>query len=469
MITGTELLSQRELREIDRATRELLCKVGVSVAHEEALEIYGRAGASIDSDRQIVKLPDHLIDDALGKCSPQVRLHGRNGTTPLEIGGERTYFGTTGFATHILDMESGKYRPSLSQDLVEAFRLEDVLETPHFIMSSLTPTDVPPEVSDLHEFKIGLTNTRKHIIAQAQGAEHLRKVTAMAVEVAGSLEALQDRPFFSVMVCLTSPLIIRPDAAELIIEGAGKGLPLFIEAGPMCGATAPATLASTLVCANAELICSLVLAKLVNPEVPLVYASWARIFDMKSAVVSHGGPEFGLLRMATTRMAKYYKLPSGGGGVLADSKQVDVQLGLEKLSTALLPALAGTNMVLGMGLVANENAFSLEALMIDHEITRYVARILEGIRFDGAVDLSVFQESGPGGHFLDRVHTVENFRREMWIPGILDREGLKPGDGPPSRGMRDRAREAIQLALERYSPPELPADIDSRLEAIIYG
>jgi trimethylamine--corrinoid protein Co-methyltransferase len=396
VIPRTKVLSGRELHEIDRATRELLGQVGVSVAHQGALEIYERAGARVDFDRHIVKLPDRLIDDALGKCFPSVHLHGRDGIPPLIIGGERSYFGTTGFATNILDLETGEYRPALFSDLVEAFRLADVLETPHFIMSSMTPTDVSPEVSDLHEFKIGLTNTRKHIIAQAQGAEHLGKIIAMAEEVTGSLEALQACPFFSVLVCLTSPLIIRPDAAELIIEGARKGLPLFIEAGPMCGATAPATLASTLICANAELLSSFVLAKLVNPAVPVVYASWARIFDMKSATVSHGGPEFGLLRVATTQMAKHYRLPSGGGGVLADSKLIDVQLGLEKLATALLPALAGTNMILGMGLLADENAFSLEALMIDHEITSYVARVLQGILVDDDImDLSIFTELGP--------------------------------------------------------------------------
>jgi trimethylamine--corrinoid protein Co-methyltransferase len=168
-------------------------------------------------------------------------------------------------------------------------------------------------------------------------------------------------------------------------------------------------------------------------------------------------------------MARYYRLPSGGGGILADSKLIDVQLGLEKLATALLPALAGTNMILGMGLLADENAFSLETLMIDHEITRYVARILEGIRVDDdTVDLSVFEEVGPGGHFLDRAHTVEHFRKEMWIPEILDRGGLRPGDDAESEGLRERARAAIRRALQRYSPPDLPEDIDSKLDAIIH-
>lgn len=469
MIPRMKVLSDPELFEIDRASREVLEDVGVSVKHEEALELYEKAGAQVDFSRQVVRLPHYLIDQALRKCSPSIRLYGRDGISPLIIGGMRSYFGTVGFATNVLDMETGKHRPALSQDLIDIFRLADVLDPPQFILTPATPTEVPAEVSDLYEFKIGLTHTKKHIIAQAQGKENLKKIVAMAQEVAGSFEALQERPFFSILVCLTSPLTLRPDAAELIIEGARMGLPLFIEAGPMCGGTAPATLASTLVCANAELLNSFVLAKLVSPTVPLVYASWARIMDMRSAAVSHGGPEFGLLRMGTTQLAKFYGLPSGGGGILADSKRIDVQLGMEKLGTALLPALAGTNMILGMGLLAEENTMSLETLMIDHEITGYVRRVLGGILADDeTTDLSIFREVGPGGNFVDKDHTMEHFRKEMWIPEITDRGSIVEDEDPESKTIRNRARNALGRALQRYVPPPLPEDIDSRLEAIIH-
>jgi len=468
MIPKIEVLSEEELFEIDRASREILQDVGVRVRHEEALKLYQKGGAHVDFAREIVRLPHHLIDEALRKCSPSVRLYGRDGVSPLTIGGMRSYFGTVGFANNVLDRE-GTYRPARSEDLVDIFCLADVIEPPHFILTPATPTDVPAEVSDLYEFKIGLTHTRKHIIAQAQGRENLRKIIAMAQEVAGSREALQERPFFSILVCLTSPLTIRPDAAELIIEGARMGLPLFVEAGPMCGGTAPATLGSTLICANAELLNSFVLAKLVNPGVPLVYASWARIMDMRSAAVSHGGPEFGLLRIGTTQMAKFYRLPSGGGGILADSKLIDVQLGMEKLGTALLPALAGTNMILGMGLLAEENTMSLEALMIDHEITGYVGRVLQGILIDDeATVLSIFRDVGPGGNFIGHDHTLEHFRKEMWIPKISDRGSFVQDEDPKLKSLQTRTRNALEEAFHKYTPPTVPEDIDSKLEAIIH-
>jgi trimethylamine--corrinoid protein Co-methyltransferase len=238
----------------------------------------------------------------------------------------------------------------------------------------------------------------------------------------------------------------------------------------MCGGTAPATLASTLIVANAELLNSFVLAKLVNPAVPLVYASWARILDMKTGGVSHGGPEFGMLRIGTTQMAKFYGLPSGGGGILADSKLIDVQMGMEKLGTALLPALAGTNMILGMGLFAEENTMSQEALMIDHEVAGYVQRVLQGILVnDYTTDLSIFKEVGPGGTFIDKMHTHENFKKEMWLPAITSRGVLDIASDPKLTGMRRNAKEAITQVMQAYTPPSLPDDIDSRLEAIIHA
>ncbi len=470
MIPTTRILSDAEMHEIDCASRELLWDVGIHVHDEKALEVYKQGGAEVDFSKQIIRLPSHLITETLNKCSPSVRLYARDGIAPMTIGGNRSYFGTIGFASNAMDLETGAYRPATSQDLIDIFHLSEVLDPPHFMLTPGTPSDVPEELSDLYEFKIGLMHAKKHLVIQAKGTGNLEKIIQMATLVAGSLEALQREPFFSILVTLTSPLTLRTDSSELIIGGAEKGLPLFIESGPMCGGTAPSTMASTLIAANAELLNSFVLAKMVNPAVPVVYASWSRILDMKSAGVSHGGPEFGMLRVGTTQMAKYYNLPSGGGGILADAKMIDVQMGMEKLGTALLPALAGTNMILGMGLFAEENTMSQEALMIDHEVAGYVQRVLQGIRVnDYTTDLSLFKKVGPGGTFIDRRHTLENFRKEMWIPSITSRGMLETTADPNLTGMRSNAKKAIHRALESYVPPALPDDIDAKLEQIIHA
>ena len=470
MFPTIKLLNDQEILRIDQGSRALLMEIGTHVPNEEALEIFEKAGARVDSKSQMVRIPDHVINDTLSKCSSCVRLYDRTGGPPLLIGGDRVYFGTVGIATNVLDFETDEYRQVVCDDLRDIIRLSDVLNPPDFVLVPATPTDVPSNVVDNIETKLLLTNTKKHFIAEAQSGKNSKKNIEMAAEVAGSLDALQERPFFSTLVCLTSPLVLRDDSIELIVESSRLGLPLFIESGPMCGGTSPATLASTLIMANAELLSSFVLAKSVNPAVPLIYASWARILDMKAATVSHGGPEFSLLRIGTTQMAKYYGLPSGGGGILADTKSIDVQLGMEKLGTGLLPALAETNMVVGMGLFADENAISLETLVIDHEVTNWIKRAMRGIEVtDETTDLSVFKEVGPGGDFVQTKHTRDNFRKEMFIQKIMDRGFLALDKDPRAKTMRKRARKYFRQIIETYTPPDLPEDIDSKLDAIIYS
>lgn len=463
------VLTNKEMFEIDQASRALLMEIGTHVYDIEALEIFKKAGALVDFNSQMVRIPDHIINDMLCKCSSMVQLYNRKDGQPLLVGGDRTYFGTVGIATNVLDFETDEYRQVLCDDLKNFVRLADALDPPEFILIPATPTDVAAEVVDNVETKILLTHTRKHFIAEAQNGKNCKKNIAMAALMAGGLEILQAHPFFSTLICLTSPLVLRKDATEVILECARTGLPLFIESGPMCGGTSPATLASTIVMANAELLSSFVLAKAVNPNVPLVYASWARIMDMKMGAVSHGGPEFGLLRIGTTQMAKYYGLPSGGGGILADTKSIDIQLGIEKLGTGLLPALARTNLISGMGLFADENAISLECLLLDYEVTGWIKRVMQGIKVaDETIELSVFKEVGSGGDFVSTKHTRENFQKEMFIPSMMDRGYLALDKDPRAKEMRKRARAYYKKVMDRYEPLSFPDNREQRLDAIVY-
>ena len=92
------------------------------------------------------------------------------------------------------------------------------------------------------------------------------------------------------------------------------------------------------------------------------------------------------------------------------------------------PALAETNMISGMGLFADENAISLETLIIDYEVTGWIKRVLQGITVnDYTTDLSIFKEVGPGGDFVSAPHTMANFKKEMFQPNCMDRGFLKLG------------------------------------------
>jgi trimethylamine--corrinoid protein Co-methyltransferase len=467
MKPSIKVLSDQELWDIHCASLDTLENVGIDVYDEQAREVLLGAGAMAGISMRI-RLPAKLVKAALDKCAPVVLLHGREGLRPLRIGGSRVHYGTCGYPTSVLDWQTGELRSPRLSDLEEAARLTDVLENIDFIMPPLSPEDVPAECVDRYQWMACLLNTRKPIVNQCYDAAGFRDLVAMASELAGGQEKLCREPFVAPLVCITSPLTLRRDACEVIMGSAKFSLPLFVLAGPMAGGTAPSTLAGSLIMANAEVLAAIVLAKAVNEAAPFIYASWARTLDMKYGNVALGAPEFGLLRVASAQLARMYGLPCGGGGLLTDSKLPDAQAGYEKLGTALLPALAGLNMICGAAAYGGELVLTLEGYVIDDEVAGWVKRVINGFAVDeDRLALDLIAAQGPGGNFIQEDHTLRYFRQEMWIPTLSDRDATVTWMQNGGLDVRARARQLIKEKLEHYEPLSLPEDMPERLQAII--
>ena len=62
---GLKLFTDEELEEIHLATLEVLEQTGLSFDDDEALEILGGGGATIDKKTRIAKLPPYLVEDSI--------------------------------------------------------------------------------------------------------------------------------------------------------------------------------------------------------------------------------------------------------------------------------------------------------------------------------------------------------------------------------------------------------------------
>jgi trimethylamine--corrinoid protein Co-methyltransferase len=82
----------------------------------------------------------------------------------------------------------------------------------------------------------------------------------------------------------------------------------------MSGASAPVSLAGTLVTHNAEVLSGLCLAQLVNPGTPVVYGSSTTAMNLKTATATVGSPELALINAAVAALARWYLLPSWVAG-----------------------------------------------------------------------------------------------------------------------------------------------------------
>jgi trimethylamine--corrinoid protein Co-methyltransferase len=235
--------------------------------------------------------------------------------------------------------------------------------------------------------------------------------------------------------------------------------PLVIAACAMSAATAPVTLAGTLVTVNAEILAGIVYAQLLSPGAPVIYGNTSGIADMATLSLSVGAPECTLMAMATADLARYYHIPCRTGGALCDSAFPDMQAGAESMMNLMSTVLGGGGFILqALGVMESFLSLSYEKWLFDEELLDKAHRLYSGIPAPAAslVD-EIIEAMGDQNGFLGHESTITQFRNEFLFP-ILSSRGES---GKKSLPARARALRAKRLA--EYVQPSLSADAEAAL------
>ena len=73
-----EVLSRDEIHEVHQAVLAILKDPGVSIKHEEALDLFKRGGAEVDLEKQVVHIPSSLVEYALNHAPRFMTVCGRD-------------------------------------------------------------------------------------------------------------------------------------------------------------------------------------------------------------------------------------------------------------------------------------------------------------------------------------------------------------------------------------------------------
>jgi len=308
-------LTDDEVHLIHCATLEVLNGVGVRVLDKEAQEIYHGGGCRVDAKTNLVKIPPHLVEDAVRFAPSAILLAGRKAEDDIWLkSGRNVVFTNFGEAVDIIDVFTRQRRRTTKKDVANATRMCDAMDQISVLERPVGANDVPGEVQHIHNAEAIFHNTTKHSFIGSGNPYNARKIIELASAIAGGRDKFAERPIYSATICPNSPLILNPDVTGVIIEASRAGAPcLFID---MCmtGATAPVTLAGGVVIQNAELLSSIVLAQLVRKGHPVVYGSSSLAFDLRYTTSPVGSAQLALFSAATARMAQYYNLPSWAAG-----------------------------------------------------------------------------------------------------------------------------------------------------------
>lgn len=309
-----EVFSEDELREIHLATLEVLAGTGIFVEDEEARAIFAAGGARVDEGRQVVRLPAHIVEEAIRTAPPKVVLCGRTQERDVVLEDGRVGFTNFGEGIQVVDPYTGELHESRKQDVADCTRLIDALPEIDVVERPLGAHDVPPDTAALHNAEAIFTNTTKHATIGPLTGFCARTMIDMAAAIAGGREQLRDRPLLSFLTCPVSPLKLVADCCRIIIEGVRAGIPVNVLSMAMAGGSAPVSLACTLVEHNAEVLAGITLAQLTERGAPVIYGSSTTAMDLRFASASVGSPECGMISAGVACLARYYLLPSWVAG-----------------------------------------------------------------------------------------------------------------------------------------------------------
>src|SRR5215472_7553146 len=457
-----ELLDRPLIERILDEAFELIEDPGVRVAPyvEDLLR-----GAGITVKQGVAHIPEALARRLLDLVSHEFLLYDRGGRPAVHYGGDDVHFDPGSSCLNILDPETQQARPATSADLVRLVQVAEML--PQFAAQStaMVCNDVPPEIGDWYRLLLVLWYSEKPVVTGAFSAQSLHTLIDLLAIESGGRENLRQHPRAIFDVCPSPPLNWSEFASQNLVDLARAGVPAEIVSMPLAGATAPVTLAGSVVQHAAECVSGIVIHQLAQPGAPIVWGGAPAIFDMRTGKTPMGAIETAMLDLGCTQVGKYLGLPTHAYLVTGDGKVVDAQVEMESGMSCVLGALAGINMISGAGMLDFLACHSIEKLVIDAEAIASAQRLIEGIQPRGtSLAVDMFAQTGLQGDFLKLKETRALFRNEQHFPSAVIDRGLPVPDGK-GPDILQRTRQRVDDLISSYERHPLTADVERALIA----
>jgi trimethylamine---corrinoid protein Co-methyltransferase len=413
-------LTPGDTHRIDQASRRLLAEVGLHINRSVFLKRLKAEGADVDFSEERVRFSPECLDALLSRAPTHFWLCSRDGKNDLHMGRERGHFCNGGRVFRILDIGTGGYRPTLLRDVADTATLVDRLPHIRLYIVACQAHDVPPAHYHLNDYFQALNHTTKHVMGGCTDLAGARQLYALASLVAGSEETLRKRPFVSVITNLISPLTLDANTLHILDFCGKKGIPAVCATAPIAGATAPVTLAGTLVQMHAEALGAVAVMQALSPGAKILYGAFPTAMDMRTMELTMGSVEMGMMNAAAVRLAKLYRLPVYASGGVTEAKRPDIQAGFEKNFSNLTVAMAKADLIhLTAGMIDSCNSICLEQFVIDNENIGMIGRILRGIRVnDDTLAMDVIRRVGPRGQYTTEEHTLDHLGDEYYYPEL---------------------------------------------------
>ncbi|MEF8787649.1 MAG: trimethylamine methyltransferase family protein [Planctomycetota bacterium] len=452
---------------IHQTSLRVLEEIGLQVDSDFVRDRMTEVGGWIDSRTGRLRISSERLEELVWNCPSRVDLYGRK-DQHLRLEDDRTYLGTGGAATQVLDLESGEVRPSETRDIARFATLAEELSGIGFFVRLFYDSEATEVYTAANEFYASLAHTTKHVMGGVYDPEGVDHVAEMGRIIAGSDEEFRSHPCLSIITNLVrSPLTFDSDGARIVERAVERGIPVTLSCAPMAGSTSPLTLSGTLAQLHAEELAGILYTQAVEPGAPVIYGGIPSIAEMHRLRYMGGAVEFGMMNAAISQLSHYINVPNYNSAGITEAKRPDIQAVYEKCFSILQCALSGSNCIHhAAGMLESLLTVSAEQMVIDHEIINMALRALHGIDVDeDHLAFEAIEQAVEEGGYVTLDHTVRHMREEYVEPLLADRQNREEWRESGMKWISEKARERARniLSQSEETPECLPAEADKQI------
>jgi trimethylamine:corrinoid methyltransferase-like protein len=462
-------LPPHDFQKLRARVLDLLETQGIVVMHKAAHARLKDAGAKDGRDAQRLRFPRPMVEEALAATPKSVTLCGKTPARDLHLprrdGGfvMRTGTGAHGF----VDPHDSQYRNMALADVRTLVAVANNLDEVGMIAHPFVH-GVPEITADIHSYAEVIGHTDKHVWMQPYNKENVAYLMRLAVAAAGGEAKLRARPLTSCIVCSFTPLEFKVMDLEAMIQCGRHGIPIHACSLPSAGGTGPITVAGMVLMAAAEIIAMVTMAHVLAPGTAVIATPLMFTLDMRTGRSLQSCVES---QQAAAIAIEFFK---GGLGLLAhtygagsDTPDIDVQSLAERAMLGQAVALAGADILGGVGQLECATVFSPVQAVLDNELGGMLRRFIQSPGFDDEqFNWDEVAAMRAGGHFLDSRHTLK-YCRNQYRPRVFLRQNRDDYEKLTQRTAFDEARDLCLGYMDRAWPRDLPDDDQRREMAAI--
>lgn len=466
-LNALDYLDSRDLEKIHKAVLVVLEKNGVEFFSQEAREILKKGGAKVEGNK--VFFPPELVMDQIALAPTEFTLYARNPENNVVIGGNNTVHAPGYGSPYVMDYVQDARRNATYEDYIAFTKLAGSSDNFDVVGGVLVePNDIPDHLRHAKMLEAAVKNTDKCLMGSAMGAKKAQESLEMAGIIFGGVDHVRKNPALISLINTNSPLEFDSRMLDALMVYARNNQPVIIAALAMTGTTSPVTLAGSLVQQAAEILSGIVFAQMINPGTPVVFGSASSIVDLRTGNLAIGSPESVKMFSVIAQLARFYGLPSRGGGALTDALIPDAQSGYESMMVLLTGIMSGINFMLhSAGLLENYMTMSYEKFVIDDEMLGMAKSYAESFPInEDTLAVETLLRVGSGGNFIADEHTF-NHMKDMRLPIVSLRQNY--AGVTELVDTAQRAHEYCKTVLQDFQAPPLDDKIAAELDQYIKG